>query len=103
MNAEQIRAEAIEVLARTEWDAWKASFDLLDGGDAPPAPSYDDAPDDHIIKVGVLRQARRDVDALAVAGLLPIETQRLAAYAVLDTSDDHLVQRYLTDWRGVSE
>ncbi|WP_068059178.1 hypothetical protein [Nocardia xishanensis] len=39
------------------------------------------------------------VDALAAAGLLPTGAERLVAYAVMDTSDDHVMRRYVTEWQ----
>lgn len=120
---EEIRAAAIEVLARTERDAWKASFDLLDGGDGPQAPPFDDAPADHVIMHGIMRQAARDIDALAEAGLLPTgvewgvadhgedepgmlwgrDGEGPARRAVASTVGHTLHRRFVTDWRAVAE
>ncbi|MGW5387174.1 hypothetical protein [Nocardia sp. NPDC003963] len=89
MSADEIRAEAIEVIARAEFARFckTATWDEVDESD----------------RATWIPNAEALVDALAAAGLLPVEAVRRAAYAVLDTSDEHLVEQLVTDWRAVAE
>jgi hypothetical protein len=99
MNAEQIRAEAIEVLARTRRARDLASWPLHEDG----TPR-----DDWEAMTERRRQMYLDgvtpfVDALAAAGLLPtiVDEVETGVWGV-----DKPVRRrvrYLTEWRAVTE
>ncbi|NKY60406.1 hypothetical protein [Nocardia flavorosea] len=92
MNAEQIRAQYVEVLARAEFEenhraeiktqAWEWG-NVAEG-----------------MRAMYRRSATRAVDALAAAGLLPVEAVRRDRVD-LTTGDEYLVQQYRTDWRAV--
>lgn len=75
MTPEEIRAEAIDRIARTEYDAWKVAYDhiIRDDPHEQPAPTYDAAPAGYGMKTGFQRSAARVVDALG--DLLPTGRQ----------------------------
>lgn len=61
-------AEAVERIARVEYNAWKQQYDAISArdplGDGQPAPSFDDADDDYGPKRAYRNQARRAVNAI---------------------------------------
>ncbi|MGI5223033.1 hypothetical protein [Nocardia sp. CA-290969] len=111
MNAEQIRAEAIEALARSRYERVRLA------SNSRSMPPWDDEPGEPYdiggvtaVQVGSFDPRRRyrvqaafEVDALAAAGLLPtiVEEVETGVWGV-----DKPVRRrvrYLTEWREVSE
>lgn len=72
--ASDIRAKAIDTLARVDYAAWKESYDQLEGdaGGRHFAPDYDDATRWSARAVAITA-ATRAVDALAADGLLAQE------------------------------
>lgn len=91
MTPEQIRAEYVETLARHEYqENHKGELGMFSAwGEAPEA-----------MRGVYLRGAGRAVDALAEAGLLPIETMHR-----VDLLPGGLPRQrtYCTPWREVSE
>ncbi len=75
MNAAEIRAEAIERIARDSYESWRAVFNGLPvyEDDPPPALPYDEAPDDYHPKRASRRTAVEAVDALG--DLLPTKAE----------------------------
>ncbi|WP_043654588.1 hypothetical protein [Nocardia thailandica] len=93
MTAEQIRAEAIERIAREAWAEHHRAEAKLDGRAwESERPAFQQI---------YRRWAARMVDALG--DLLPTGVERLAAYAVTDETDDRLMQRYVTAWTDAPE
>lgn len=86
MNAEQLRAEAVERIARVLFEQ-----DAADACSDDPfehwAPRY-------------RRKAEPFVDALG--DLLPSGMEQSVAYAVTDDWGDHMMCRYVTDWSEVA-
>lgn len=70
MNAEEIRAEAIDRIARHQYNLWKHAVDGT--GDYLPPPTFDNAIDTHGFKRSCQQSAAEVVDALG--DLLPTET-----------------------------
>lgn len=98
MTPEEIRAAAIERLARSEYDAWKEAYDRLDDG--PPAPTFDEAGDGYSMKRGYRRIAARQVDALG--DLLPTAEEISTCFPDEPAADDEPMRRYVTAWREVT-
>lgn len=92
MNAEQIRAEAIEVVARASWEALEQKCGAVPWEQAPG----------HRREGGRIRAAAV-VDALAAAGLLPTVVEEVETGVWGTDRFDRRRVRYLTEWREVSE
>lgn len=71
MAAEEIRAEYVETIARAFYQAEAADEKSVGGYACPPWEALDEAG-----KWRVVHDARLAVDALAAAGLLPIQHHR---------------------------
>ncbi|MEV6219837.1 hypothetical protein [Nocardia sp. NPDC051833] len=88
MTAEEIRAEAIERVARADYlRRYRADGFMWE------------------TTTEAIRGRHRAAAALAVDALgdmLPTGVERLAAYAVTDRTDDRLMQRYTTNWQDVT-
>jgi len=105
VNAEQIRAEAIEVMARTDFEeCHRSEIKTLAWEWGNVAES---------MRAAYRRGAARAVDALAAAGLLPtiVEKQAIDGGVPWTHSDGGrsalpiygTEQRYVTEWREVTE
>lgn len=70
MSADEIRTQAIEVIAREWYSWWRTIYDGHSTGEHP-APLWDEVPDTFGPKQEWLTFAAGGVDALAAAGLLP--------------------------------
>lgn len=102
MTDEEIRAEAIDRIARADYARWKVQYDKLadDLGDEP-APPYDDAPitgtgPKPTYRRAAVRNAADAVDALG--DMLPIGEES----RYLGRGRDRRT-RYVTAWREVTE
>ncbi|MBF6358108.1 hypothetical protein IU449_26795 [Nocardia higoensis] len=95
MTPDEIRALAAERVARAEYDDWKTHYDAITNRDVldsePPAPSFDNAPDDYGPKQAYRRRAQRVVDALAE--LLPVAVEQRYLGRGMDRKT-----RYVTNW-----
>ncbi|MFD3594384.1 hypothetical protein ACFWU5_16795 [Nocardia sp. NPDC058640] len=92
MTAEEIRAKAIERIAHAEW-VEHHRYEIASGNRAWETER-------EAFRDTYRWWAARMVDALG--DMFPTAVEHRAAYAVLDTSDQGMVQRYLTDWHEVT-
>jgi hypothetical protein len=108
VNADEIRAEAIERIARAFYESWREIFNAMPKypGDGPEALPYDEAPDDYKMKRGYRRQAAEVVAALG--DLLPDAYVESRGGCDVEKFGGEIVrripleERYMTEWREVA-
>jgi hypothetical protein len=101
VNADEIRDEAIERVARAFYESWREIFNAMPKypGDGPEALPYDEAADDYKMKRGYRRQAAEAVDALG--DLLPT-VEEFNYFKTNVSAGVVRARRYMTEWREVA-
>ncbi|MFC9966313.1 hypothetical protein ACFVH4_18955 [Nocardia ignorata] len=100
MTPEEIRAEAIDRIARASYAAWKHQYDVFEhaSGFNALAPGYDDWPRWPERESSIVT-ATRAIDALG--DLLPTGEEISTCFPDEPAADDEARRRYVTDWRCV--